>query len=182
MEPNPVQAVPKASEQRQSGPPVQQQQPVQGSRPASADRPKFRPVGVDEIVQTDVVTVERDTPITAVVAKMAEEEVGSIIVVEDDTPVGIITDRAIALSLERISDEENYSVDELISSDLVTGTVDMTVFDAIGRLEDSGIRRLPIVDDDGTLEGIVTLDDLLVILSEELVNATSIIRTQSPRL
>lgn len=146
------------------------------------DRPKLRPAGIDEIVQTDVVTVERETPIGAAVAEMAKEDVGSIVVVEDDAPVGIITDRAIALALERTTDIADRKVDDFVSGDIITGTVNMTVFDAIGRLEDGVIRRLPIVDDDGTLEGIVTLDDILVFLSDELANVTSIFRAQSPRL
>ena len=47
---------------------------------------------------------------------------------------------------------------------------------------EAGVRRLPIVDENGTLEGIVALDDILVLLGTELGNATEIIREQSPRL
>jgi CBS domain-containing protein len=113
---------------------------------------------------------------------MAEEDVGSIVVLEDDAPVGVITDRAIALALAGTPDIADRKVDEFISGEIVTGNVDMTVLDAIDRLENNGIRRLPIVDDDGTLEGIVTLDDILVLLGDQLVKATSIIRMQSPRV
>lgn len=142
----------------------------------------MRPVTVEEIVQTDVITAKRDTPIATVVAEMAEKDVGSVVVVEDETPVGVLTDREITLALETTPDVTEHSADDLISGDLITGTLEISVFDALRRLEEGEVRRLPIVGDDGTLEGIVTLDDILVLLGAELGNATSIIKAQSPRL
>jgi CBS domain-containing protein len=142
----------------------------------------LRPVSIDDILQTDVVTVEPDTPIATVVAQLAEKDVGSVVVVEDERPIGLITDRAIALALESSPDVTEQAAEEFASGDLVTGTTEMSVFEALRRLEDEEIRRLPIVDDDDTLVGIVTLDDILVLLGAELENAASIIRAQSPRL
>lgn len=147
-----------------------------------AEGPQLQPVTVEEIIQTDVVTAERDTPIATVVAKMAEKDVGSVVIVEDDSPVGIITDRSIALALESTPDITEQEAGDHISDDLITGTSDMSVFDVVQWLDEENIRRLPIVDDDGSLEGIVTLDDILVLLGAELEHATSIIQAQSPRL
>lgn len=144
--------------------------------------PRLQSVTAEEIIQTDVVTAERDTPIPTVVAKMAEKDVGSVVVVEDDSPVGIITDRSIALGLESTPDISEREADDYISDDIVTGTTDMSVFDVVQRLEEEQVRRLPIVDEDGALEGIVTLDDVFVLLGAELEYATSIIKAQSPRL
>lgn len=144
-------------------------------------QPRLRPVTVDEIVQTDVVTAQRDTPISTVVAQMAEADVGSVVVVSDDEPVGILTDRKIALALESDPDVASREASDLVSGDLVTATTDDSVFDAIQRISEATIRRLPIVDDDGRLEGIVTLDDILVLLGDELKNATDVIESQSPR-
>lgn len=146
-------------------------------------RPRLRPVTVDDIVETDVAAVEPDTPVATVVAKMETEDVGSVLVVDDEgKPTGIVTDRAIALSLEENPDISERQVKELVEEDVVTGDADMSVFDALSRLSDESIRRLPIVDDEGTLEGIVTLDDLLVLLTTELNRAGDIIEAQSPRL
>lgn len=133
-------------------------------------------------MQTDVATVERSTPVATVVAQMAEEDVGSVVVVEDDAPVGIITDRSIALGLETDPDIADRTAEDIHTGDTVTGDTDLSVFDALRRLEEEQIRRLPIVDDDGALAGIVTLDDILVLLGTELGNAVSIIEAQSPRL
>lgn len=147
-----------------------------------AEGPQLQPVTVEEIIQTDVVTAEQDTPIATVVAKMAEKDVGSVVIVEDDSPVGIITDRSIALALESTPDITEQEAGDHISDDLITGTSDMSVFDVVQWLDEENIRRLPIVDEDGSLEGIVTLDDILVLLGAELEHATSIIQAQSPRL
>jgi len=144
-------------------------------------RPGLQPVTVDDIVETDVVTAQRDTPVATVAAKMSEQDVGSVVVVENDQPVGVLTDRRIALALENTPDLAQKQAGDLLSGDLVTGTTKLTVFDALRQLKDEGIRRLPIVDDDGTLEGIVTLDDIFVLLGSELNKASETIRTQSPR-
>ena len=168
-----------------AGPPPQVSGPQQMSPPqsrAAPRSPRLQPLTVEELVQTDVATAERDSPIQAVVAQMGQEDVGSVVVVEGTAPVGIVTDRQIALALESTPDLAERQVDELLSGDLVTGTTDMTVFDALRELGDKGIRRLPIVEEDGSLQGIVTLDDILVLLGNELNNATQVIEQQSPRL
>jgi len=69
-----------------------------------------------------------------------------------------------------------------VTGEFVTGTTDMSVVDVLDRLSEAGIRRLPVVDDDGALAGIVTLDDVLVHSSEELERAADVVRIQSPRL
>lgn len=156
----------------------------QGQRiPAGREttRPQLRPVTVEDIVQTDVVTAERDTPVATVVAEMAEKDVGSVVVVEDDRPVGVITDRSVVLSLESDPDVSERKAEEIMGESPVTGTTDMTVFKAIRRMREGPVRRLPIVDEDGTLQGIVTLDDILIVLGTEVENATQIIREQVSR-
>nr|WP_240148919.1 CBS domain-containing protein [Halorubellus sp. JP-L1] len=131
---------------------------------------------------TDVVTADRDTPIATVVAAMDEYDVGSVVVVEDGKPVGILTDRRIALALEDAPDVTERTAEDLLSESLVTGSTEMTVFEALDRMSEENIRRLPIVDDDGSLLGIVTLDDLLFVLGREFQKATSIIEAQSERM
>lgn len=140
-------------------------------------------VTIDDIVQTDVVTAEQDTPIATVVAEMAEQDVGSVVVVvEDAEPTGILTDRKICLALEEDPQVTERTAGDLTTGDLLTATTEESVFDAIQQMGDESVRRLPIVDDDGRLEGIVTLDDILVLLGAELHNAVDIIKEQSPRI
>ncbi|MFC7203204.1 CBS domain-containing protein [Haloferax namakaokahaiae] len=201
------QAPPAGGPQSQSGGPPQQwhqppshqatdpqaQQPQHGryqqpgigteSTRAGRSRPQLQPVTVEELIATDVVTADPDTPIDSVAKMMHEADVGSVVVVEGERPVGIITDRTLGLMLRDPSKLEDMTAGDCIQDDLVTGTTELSVFDALRRLEDAGVRRLPIVDEDGEkLEGIVTLDDILVLFESELATATGIIKAQSPRL
>lgn len=174
----PVQS--QAPPQQTPPPTAQPVQPPQGA--PQPDRPQLRPVVIEELVETDVVTAERDTPVQQVVADMAREDVGSVVVVEDERPVGILTDRTIALALESATDLSDHRAEDLLTDSIVTGTAEMSVFEAIRRLEEEEIRRLPIVDEEGQLTGIVTLDDILVLLSTELGNLAAVVKAQSPRL
>jgi CBS domain-containing protein len=145
--------------------------------------PAFQSVAIEEVIQTDVVTVSEDTEVADIVESMADHNVGSVVVVDDeDTPKGLITDRRLALSLAESPDITDRLAREFTQDELVTGPTEMTVYDAINELSQESIRRLPVVDDDGTLVGIVTLDDILVLLSMELETAADIIEAQSPGL
>lgn len=160
---------------------------VPGGRPPGT-RARLRPVTVETLVETDVATVEPNASIGYVVSQMAERDVGSVVVVEDGSPRGIVTDRQLALSVERFPDVGNRTVDELLAAGavtgadaLVTGSTDMTVSDAVRILEENGIRRLPVVDEDGTLAGVLALDDVLDFLATELDDAVEVIRRQALR-
>ena len=158
----------------------QQQQMAQGPH---AQSQLLQPVRVKELAESDVVTAEPDTPITDVIAKMAEEDVGSVIIVDDDRPVGILTDRKIALALRDKEKITDLKTSDLIKDrELITATTEVTALEAVEQLSEENIRRLPIVDEDGQLKGIVTLDDLLVMFGTALYKATEVIKAQSPRL
>ncbi|ELZ19929.1 hypothetical protein C475_21564 [Halosimplex carlsbadense 2-9-1] len=134
------------------------------------------------MVAEDVVTVQRDTPVRTAVAKMSDSDVGSVVVVDDRQPVGVLTDRTIALALEDQPNVADRSAEELTDGKLITVDASTTIFEALQLMNDEGIRRLPVVDDDGRLQGIVTLDDALVLLANELDKIASTVREQSPRL
>ncbi|WP_276252267.1 CBS domain-containing protein [Haloarcula rara] len=158
---------------------AQPQPQPQGRGP---QRPLLKPIRVNEIITEDVVTAERDTPVRTVVAQMAENDVGSVVVVEDDRPIGIITDRTVALALEEKPDITELTADDLLHGDVFTADPSMNIFDAIQVMSDEGIRRLPIVDDNGALRGIVTLDDTLVLLGGVVSEVSDTVQSQSPNL
>lgn len=156
--------------------------PASQGQPGAPGPTGLEPVGLAELMRTEVVTAQRDTPVATVVAEMAEKNVGSVVIVEDHSPVGVVTDRGIALALETTPDVAEHEVDELIAEDLVTGSTEMSVPGALDRLSEAGVRRLPIVDGDGALAGIVTVDDVLLLYSEGLSDVAGIVRDQSPQL
>lgn len=180
--PGPQTAPGKQAEAGLQAEPGVQPGPGMGRGRTGRQGPRLQPVTVDEIVQTDVVTAEPDTPIATVVAQMAEQDVGSVVVVEDDRPTGVLTDRTICLALEDDPDVGERTAGDLISRDVATGSTDDSVFDTLNILREEQVRRLPIVDEDGALAGMVTLDDFLVLLGGELHNALEVVREQSPRI
>jgi len=142
----------------------------------------IRSPSVRDVLQTDVVTVQPDDSIQSAVEEMADGDVGSVVVVDNGDPVGILTDRKIALSLRETADMSATTAQDLISGDIVTATTEMNVFEVLDTLDEHTIRRAPVVDEDGTLAGIVTLDDILVMLSDEFSTAAGIIESQVSRL
>ena len=172
------------SQQRMQQQGLQQQAMAQPQQPQAAlGQPSFQPTKVEDLIVTDVVTAQRDTPIRTVISSMAENNVGSVVVLDDDeeTPIDVVTDRKVALALEGQPDIAEQNVEKLITGDLIAGKTEMTVFEALDMLSEAEIRRLPIVDDDGKLQGIVTLDDLLVFFGNKLSDSLKVISAQSRR-
>jgi len=155
---------------------------AQPPRQQGAGHTHLHSVTLQDILQEDVITAEADAPLPAVVSRMKQEDVGAVVVVEDREPLGLVTDRKIALSLDESTDPEEMTAEELMSDEMYAGPDAMSVYDALQQLSDENIRRLPVVDDDGELVGIVTLDDLIVLLGKELQDTAEIIQAQSPRL
>jgi CBS domain-containing protein len=152
-----------------------------GGRTTQQDQGLISPVTVRDVAATEVVTVQPDAPLTEAVQKMRRENVGSIVVTEGSRPVGIVTDRKVALALEETQDVSQLRVTDLMSENLVSVPEGTNVFDLVRRLSDKGVRRVPVVGDGGDLKGIVSLDDVVVLLAEEFYNVSQIIRKQSPR-
>src|SRR6185312_630825 len=114
---------------------------------------------IRELMTASVVTAEPATPVREIAALMRERNVGSVVLVRDGEPTGIVTDRDLAVSvLADGRSGDDHAIDHA-SAPVVTGTPGMDVSDACELLVRHGIRRLPIVDG-GQLTGIVTLDDL----------------------
>ena len=69
---------------------------------------------------------------------------------------------------------------DIMTESLATVSTDDGVFEATGRLFDHSVRRLPVVDSDGLVTGIVSLDDLVVLLTDVLGNLAGVIEAESP--
>lgn len=135
------------------------------------------PVG--NLAQDDVVTADRDASIQDLAARMDEEHVGSIVIAEGDEPVGIVTDRTIALTI-RDGDVDSQTAEEVMAEDITTIREDAEAVELASRLGDEQVRRLPVVDDNGQLVGMVTLDDLVATIGEQLDEVADVIEAQSP--
>lgn len=109
---------------------------------------------------------------------MRDRHVGALVVVQEELrPVGMLTDRDIVTRVvaER-KDSRALTVGEIMSPDPVIAHVDDTLDRTLFTLREQGVRRLPIVDEQGRAVGLVSLDDVLVLLSGELGQTAAAVR------
>lgn len=136
---------------------------------------------ISDIARTGVITIHRDQSAGNLATVMKEEDVGSVVVEADDVPVGIVTDRDLTLQvLEPRADPREVTVGDIMTPNPNTAHVDDSVLDVTEAMYRAEIRRLPVVDDDGELAGIVTLDDLVILFADELGDLAGVIEAESP--
>jgi len=139
-------------------------------------------MGLVKCCREQVVAVSPDTPAVEVARIMGEKNVGSVVVVTgDNRPTGILTDRDLAIRV--MAQEKNpgeIRAEDVLTRDVITFQDSMGIYEAIQKMTDAGIRRMPIVDDAGQLIGIVTMDDIVRMLGEEMAAIAKNIEKQSP--
>ena len=127
----------------------------------------------------DVVTASADASVKDLARTMLDEELGDLVIAEDDKPVGIVTDRDIALAVARYDDLSELTAEDIMTPDPMTIHEDATAIDLPATMADGRVRRIPIVDDDGRLVGIATLDDVVATAGEMLDDVATVIESQS---
>jgi CBS domain-containing protein len=115
---------------------------------------------VSEVMTRDVQTVRPDQPVQEAASFMLSNDAGSIPVTDGDRLIGMITDRDIAVRGIAKGYGPDTPVRELMTDDLVIVRIDDTVEDAASKMSDAQVRRLPVIDRDERLCGIVSLGDL----------------------
>jgi CBS domain-containing protein len=126
-------------------------------------------MSLGEEFRSDVVTVSPEDTIREAAWKMKDEQVGSVVVAHGGRQiVGILTDRDIALKLALGEAKPSTPVEEAMATHVYTIRANGSLADAAQYFKTYQIRRLPIVDENGELIGIVTLDDVLNALAEQL--------------
>ena len=141
---------------------------------------------VGEYCNREVVVIEQDGSITEAARIMREYHVGDVIIVRSQNgkqiPVGILTDRDIALEIvAKSADPEALSVGDAMTYELTTVNEDDDLMHVIEVMRDKGIRRVPVVNLDEVLVGIITVDDLLDLMSEVFIDIVLLVDTQRKR-
>ena len=115
---------------------------------------------VSEVMTRDVQTVSPDQPVQEAASFMLTADAGSIPVTDGDRLIGMITDRDIAVRGIAKGYGPDTPVRELMTDDLVIVRIDDNVEDVASKMSEAQVRRLPVIDQDDRLCGIVSLGDL----------------------
>lgn len=125
-----------------------------------------------DICVLDAVTCLPNATIAEAARLMRQKHVGDLIVIddadEDKEPIGIVTDRDIVIEVLALGrDPAAVKVSEIMSTHLVVASASEDMSAALERMRSQGVRRVPVVDDNGLIVGIITLDDLLKAHAEQ---------------
>lgn len=147
------------------------------------------PLTAGDLCTRPAVVAPRSMDVIDAARLMREHHVGCLVVVEDtasgQVPVGILTDRDVVTEIvAKGLDPRTLRVEDVMSADPAVADAAETVPDVLAGMRRKGVRRLPVVDSRGVLQGIVALDDVLEALAEQLdavVKALASGRTQELR-
>lgn len=138
-------------------------------------------MSIGDYCQKPAATVQGEETVRAAAKRMTLAGLGSMAVVKDGRPIGILTDRDLALeTLCKRLDADTVRVEEILPHPVVTIEQEASVREAARRMRKHAVRRLPVVDDKGMLVGIVASDDLLELAAGELSGLATAIRAQAP--
>lgn len=115
---------------------------------------------VSEVMTRDVQTVRPDQPVQEAASFMLSADAGSIPVTDGDRLIGMITDRDIAVRGIAKGYGPDTPVRELMTNELICAREDDDVDDVAGKMSEAQVRRLPVIDQEDRLCGIVSLGDL----------------------
>jgi len=128
---------------------------------------------IGEICTVETIYCKRDETVQGAALLMRKHHVGDLVVIDqpdgERVPVGIVTDRDIVVSVIALGlDPSSLLVGDIMTDDLLVTSEQDDVYATIERMRFRGIRRVPVVNSAGGLTGIVSADDLLEFLAEEM--------------
>lgn len=144
-------------------------------------------MSVGEICNREVVVIDRRASVYEAARMMRNQHVGSLVVVDEDShmpmkPVGIVTDRDLVVEImAKEVPEEALATGDIIAPELLTARESDGVWETILRMRAMGVRRLPVVDPGGNLCGMLTMDDLLKFIADEMSDLVRLVRREHKR-
>lgn len=142
---------------------------------------------ISELCERDVVAAAQDTTVAEAAKIMRRRHVGCIVVVDGKNgglpiPKGVVTDRDIVVEVTATElDPTVMTVGDIMPQELVTVRGDAPPQDAMRLMRAKGVRRLPVVTQNGHLIGLIAFDDLLEVVTEELSDLTRTVGREQAR-
>jgi CBS domain-containing protein len=142
-------------------------------------------MSIADICQRQVITIEADASLREAAASMREHHVGALVVVDATEPsrvAGVVTDRDLAIEvLAGDVDAARVRVGQLVNGSPVAVAGSASIQDAVAAMEEGGVRRLLVTDDEGRVVGFLSFDDLLAAVATELSGLAGVLRSGMAR-
>jgi CBS domain-containing protein len=152
----------------------------------SESQVKESEMAVGEICNREVVVTGKSASVVEAAQLMRTHHVGDLIVVEErngrNHPVGIVTDRDIVVEVVAAGvNPEALKVGDIMGPEVATVRESEGLFEALRYMRDKGARRMPVVGSGGELVGILTMDDVLSLLAEEMTELAKLVSHERQR-
>lgn len=143
-------------------------------------------MAISEFCNREVVFATREMTLPEAAQLMRKHHVGDLVVVDDvdgkRVPTGIVTDRDMVIEvIAKSLDFDKFSVGDIMSPQLVSVQEKEGVFETIRLMRAKGIRRIPVINQQGGLAGIVSADDMLDLLAEEMAELAKVAPREQQR-
>ena len=140
-------------------------------------------MSVGRVCVREVELADAEEKVWHAAERMRQRAVGTLVVLSSaKTPIGIVTDRdLVGRVLAEGKDPRETTVDEVMTHEPQTVTESAPIEHALSVMRTHRLRRLPVVQDDGKLVGLLSLDDVLMLLAEEFAAIGGLLHRESPR-
>lgn len=132
---------------------------------------------IERLLRRPVTTLPPEATCDEAAKVLRDENIGCVVVAEEGRPVGVVTDRDLVIRVMAASeDPAKLELRQVMSGNPVFLGGDRSLGQVISTMREQGVRRIPVVDESGALEGLLSLDDLLLVLAEELGTLVETVR------
>jgi len=121
-------------------------------------------ITVADVMTKSVISVDASMTINETAKMMEDGRVGAVIIMENNTPIGIVTDRDFAVKVAAHAYEISTPIKQIMSSPLLSINSDESVRNAADLMHERGVRKLPVIRDDKVV-GIITATDIVNLLA-----------------
>jgi len=139
-------------------------------------------MSIESILRRPVCTLPPDALCREAAQLMRDEGVGCVVVAEQRRPLGIVTDRDLAVRVIAAGRApEKTLLRDVMSGEPVFLASERGLAQVLATMRQQHVRRIPVVDAEGRLEGVLALDDLLPLLADQLGDLAEAIRGELTR-
>ncbi|MFM8312653.1 MAG: CBS domain-containing protein [Deltaproteobacteria bacterium] len=141
-------------------------------------------MAISQLMETKVVTCPTETTLSQSAKLMKSNNVGTIIVQKNGRPQGIVTDRDLAIkALANGKNCDTALVTEIMSKPVATAKIQEGIYEVINKMKKAKVRRMPVVNNQGKIVGIISFGDIVGLLSDEFSNLSeAVLPTKSSAL